>query len=108
MGSIEPSTGGAILLNVFVVPKHTGCLPPIFSLKLFNYYIHKPTFKMPTIRQVQQLIQQGIMLFLLILRMLICILPLLGIIIIFYISFGNTNHISGRFYELGWPQALGF
>ena len=58
--AIEPSTGDAgFYSNVFVVPKCTGCLQPILSLKLFNQYMHIPTYKLPTIRQVWQLIQQG-------------------------------------------------
>ena len=59
-GAIEPSSGGAgFYSNVFVVPKHTGGLHPIFNLKCFNHYVHIPSFKMPTIRHVQLLIQHG-------------------------------------------------
>ena len=44
--AIEPSSGGAgFYLNVFVVPKHTGGLQPIFNFKQFNCYINIPTFK---------------------------------------------------------------
>ena len=42
-----------------VVPKHTGGLQPIFNLKWFNHYLHIPSFKMPPIRHVWQLIQHG-------------------------------------------------
>ena len=59
-GVIEPSSGGAgFYSSVFVVPKHTGGLQPILKLKCFNCYMQVPSFKMPTIRHVQQLIQHG-------------------------------------------------
>ena len=59
-GTIEPSSGGAgFYSSVFVVPKHTGGLHPIFNLKCFNHFMHIPSFKMPTLKTVWQLIQQG-------------------------------------------------
>ena len=59
-GAIEPSSGGASFYSsVFVVPKHTGGLRPILNLKRFNRYMHIPSFKMPTLKTVRQLIQQG-------------------------------------------------
>ena len=59
-GVIEPSSGGAgFYSSMFVVPKHTGGLWPILNLKHFNHYMHIPSFKMPTIRHVWQLIQHG-------------------------------------------------
>ena len=59
-GVIEPSSGGAgFYSSMFVVPKHTGDLHPILSLKHFNRYMHIPSFKMPTLKHVWQLIQQG-------------------------------------------------
>ena len=59
-GAIEPSSGGAgFYSSVFVVPKHTGGLCPILNLKHFNHYMHIPSFKMPTLKNVWQLIQQG-------------------------------------------------
>ena len=59
-GMIEPSSGGACFYSsVFDVPKHTGGLWPILNLKWFNHYLHIISFKMPTIRHVQQLIQHG-------------------------------------------------
>ena len=42
-----------------MVPKHTGGLCPILNLKHFNHYIHIPSFKMPTLKNIQQLNQQG-------------------------------------------------
>ena len=81
-GAFEPSSGGAgFYSNVFVVPKHTGGLQPTFNLKQFNHYLHIPSFKMPTIRHVWQLIQHGDYTFSLISRMLIYIFLLLSIII---------------------------
>ena len=44
---------------MFVFPQHTGGLQPILNLKHFNCYIHISSFKMQTIRHVQQLIQHG-------------------------------------------------
>ena len=59
-GVIEPSSGGAVFYSsMFVVPKCTGGLGPILNLKYFNCYVHISSFKMPTIRHVQQLIQHG-------------------------------------------------
>ena len=59
-GAIEPSSGGArFYSSVFVVPKHTGGLRPILNLKRFNCYMHIPSFKMPTLKTVRQLIQQS-------------------------------------------------
>ena len=57
-GAIEPCSGGAASYSsVFVVPKHTGSLQPIVNLKWSNHYLHIPSFEMPTIRHVCQLIQ---------------------------------------------------
>ena len=59
-GAVEPSSGGAgFYTSMFVAPKHTGGLLPSLNLKCFNFYMHIPSFKMPTIRHVQQLIQHG-------------------------------------------------
>ena len=59
-GVIELSSGGAgFYSSMFVVPMLTGRLQPILNLKLFNHYLHIPSFKMPTIRHVKQLIQHG-------------------------------------------------
>ena len=59
-GAIEPSSGGASFYSsVFVVPKCTGGLHPILNLKHFNHFMHIPSFKMPTLKTVWQLIQQG-------------------------------------------------
>ena len=43
---------------MFLVPTYTGGLCPIFNLKQFKCFMHIPTFRMPTIKQVWQLIQQ--------------------------------------------------
>ena len=59
-GAIKPSSGGAgFYSSVSVVPKCTGGLWPILNLKHFSHYVHIPSFKMPTIRQVWQLIQHS-------------------------------------------------
>ena len=58
-GAIELSSGGAgFYFSMFVVPKHTGGLCPILNLKHFNRFMHIPSFKMPTLKHVWQLIQQ--------------------------------------------------
>ena len=59
-GATEPSSGGAgFYSSVFVVPKHTGVLHPILNLKCFNHFMHIPSFKMPPLKNIWQLIQQG-------------------------------------------------
>ena len=59
-GAIEPSSSGAgFYSSMFVVPKLTGGLHPILNLKHFNCFMHIPSFKMPTLQHVWQLIQQG-------------------------------------------------
>ena len=57
-GAIEPSSGHVgFYSSVFVVPKCTGGLWPILNLKHFKCYMHIPSFKIPTMRHVWQLIQ---------------------------------------------------
>ena len=59
-GAIEPSSGGAgFCSSMFVVPKHAGGLCPILNLKCFNHFMHIPSFQVPTLNHVWQLIQQG-------------------------------------------------
>ena len=59
-GANEPLTDGAgCQSNIFVFPKFTGGLLSILNLKQFNHCIHIPAFKITTIRQSWQLIQQG-------------------------------------------------
>ena len=70
--------------------------------------MHKPPFKMPTIRQILQLIQQGdyafsidlkdVCLHILIIK---CHCHILHFVM-------HINLISGRFCHLGWSQPLGF
>ena len=63
-GVIEQSSDGAdFYSSMFVIPKQTGGLWPILNLKHFNHYMHVPSFKMATIRQVWQLIQHGLCFF---------------------------------------------
>ena len=57
-GATVPSSGGAgFYSSMFVVPKCTGGLQPILNLKHFNHYMHIPSFKIPTLKHVWQLIQ---------------------------------------------------
>ena len=59
-GAFEPLTGGAgFYSNMFVVPNHLGGLHHILSLKQFNHCMYIPSFRMPIIKQVGQLIHQG-------------------------------------------------
>ena len=59
-GVIKPSSGGTgFYSSVFVVPVHTAGLWPILNQKHFNHFKHIPSFKMPTLRHIQQLIQGG-------------------------------------------------
>ena len=108
-GAIEPSSGGAgFYSSVFVVPKCTGGLQPILNLKRFNCYMHIPSFKMPTLKTVRQLIQQGDYAFSIDLQDAYYMFPLLSIIASFYVLFGIMCLISGGFYLLDLPQPLGF
>ena len=68
------------------------------------------TFKMPTIKQTWQLIEQGytILLSPLTLRMFTCIFLMWSIIIIFCNLFGKTNFINGLFCHLGLLHPLRF
>ena len=109
-GAIEPSSGGVgFYSSVFVVPKHTGGLWPILNLMQFNHYLHKPYFKMHTIRHVRQLIQHGDYAFSIDLQdAYLHIRIVKHHCHVFYNLFGTMCHISGRFYLLVWPQHLGF
>ena len=89
-GATEPSSGGSgFYSNVFGVTKCTGGLWPILSLKWLNHCMLIPTFKMPTIRHVQQLIQCGDCPFSIDLKDDYLHILLLSIIIIFYTLFGK-------------------
>ena len=91
-GAIETSTGGiSFYSNIFIVPKHTDGLQAILSLKQFNCYVHISTYKMPTIRQVWQLIQQVEYAFSIDLKMLIYIFLLLSIHITFICCLATQN-----------------
>ena len=58
--AIEPSSCGAgFHSSVFLEPKCTGGLCPILNLKHFNHFMYIASFKMPTLKNVWQLIQQG-------------------------------------------------
>ena len=108
-GAIEPSSGGAgFYSSVFVVPKHTGGLQPMLNLKWFNHYMYIPSFKMPTIKHVWQLIQHGDYAFPIDLQDAYLHIPIVKHHHLSYILFGIMYLISGRFYLLGLPQSLGF
>ena len=89
--SLEPWMGGAGLHST-----------------LSNFFMHIPSFKMPTIRQVWYLIQHGDYSFLMILRMLIYIFLLLSITKLLYGLSGNTNLFSWKVLSFGLDQLLGF
>ena len=106
-GAIEPSLGGAgFSSSMFVVRKCTGGLQPILNLKRFNHYMHIPSFKMPTLRQVWQLIQHGDYAFSIDLQDAYLHIPIVKHHHCFLCLFGIMCLISGWSYLLGWP--LGF
>ena len=108
-GAIEPSSGGAgFYSSVFVLPKRTGGLRPILNLKHFNHYMHIPSFKMPTLKTVWQLIQQGDYAFSIDLQDAYLHVPIVKHHRQFYVLFGIMCLISGGFYLLDLPQPLGF
>ena len=98
-GVIEPSSGGAgFYSSVFVVPKHTGGPWPILNFKQFNCYLHIPSFKLHTIRHVQQLIQHGDYAFSIELQDAYLHIPLVKHHCNFYNLFGTIHHICRMFY----------
>ena len=109
-GVIGPSSGGAgFYSSVFVVPKCTGGLWPILSLKWFNHYLYIPSFKMSTIRHVWQLIQHGDYAFSIDLQDTNLHIPIVEHHHHFFLQFfGTICHIIGKFYLLGWLKSLGF
>ena len=108
-GAIEPSSGGASFYSsVFVVPKHTGGLHPILNLKHFNHFMHIPSFKMPTLKTVWQLIQHGDYAFSIDLQDAYLHVPIVKHHCQFYVLFGIMCLISGGFCLLDLPQPLGF
>ena len=104
-GAIEPSSGGAgFYSSMFVVPKHTGGLWPILNLKHVNCYMHIPSFKMPTLKHVLQLIQHGDYAFSIDLQDAYLHVPIVKHHHCFLLLFGIMYLISGRFYLLALPQ----
>ena len=93
---------------MFVIPRHTGGLCPILNLKHFNHFMHIPSFKMPTLKHIWQLIQQGDFAFSIDLQDAYLHVPIVKHHHCSYILFGVMSLISGRFYLLGLPQPLGF
>ena len=98
-GAIEPSLGGAgFYSSMSVVPKRTVGLRPILNLKCFNGFMHIPSFKMPTLKHVQQLIQQGDYAFSIDLQDAYLHVPIVKHHHHSYVSFGVMCLINGRFY----------
>ena len=105
---IEPPSGGAgFCSRVSVVAICTGGLWSILNLKQFNCYMHIPSFQMPTIRHILQLIQHGYYAFSIDLQDAYLHIPNVKLHH-YFLQFGTICHISGRFYLLVWPQPLGF
>ena len=107
IGNAAHTGGAGFYSNVFIVPKYNGGLQPILDLKLFNPYMYIAVFKIPTSSQVWKLIQQGVMLFLLISKMLIYIFLLLSIIIIFMVCL-VTHSFQWKGFPYGIATAKGF
>ena len=63
---------------------------------------------MPTMRQVQQLIQKGDYAFSVDFKDACLHIPIIKYHCHFYVLFGKINLISGRFCHLRWPQPIGF
>ena len=70
--------------------------------------MHIPTFRTPTIRQVQQLIQCGDYAFSIDLKDDYLHIPIVKHQCHFYDLFGKICLISRKFYPSGWPHPLGF
>ena len=56
--AVEPFMGGSSFSKV-CVPKCRGGLQSSHNHNPINHYVQIPSLKMPTVRQVWQLIQQG-------------------------------------------------
>ena len=98
--AIEVSTGDVgFHSSIFVVPKHTGGLQLILNLKQYNCFVQMPTFRMTTIRQVQQLFQHGDYDFPIDLKDAYLHFQYCHY---FYGFFGITDLISVRYCLLGW------
>ena len=80
-----------VLAFTHMLPKWRGGLWPIPNLKWFNPYMHIPTFKMPIIRQIWGLIQQGTHVLPIDFRDTICIFLLLSIMLAFYVLFSKLT-----------------
>ena len=108
-GAIELSSGGAgFYSRVFVVPKSTGGLRPILNLKHFNHYMHVPSFKMPTIRHVWQLIQHGDYAFSIDLQDAYLHVPIVKHHCPFLWFVWHNVPFQWKVLPLGWLQPLGF
>ena len=106
---IESSSGGAgFYSNMFVVPKHTGGLWPILYLKWFSFYLHIPSFKVPTIRHVWQLIQHGNYAFSIDLQDAYLHIPSVKHYCHFLQSVWHNMPYQWKVLLLGWPQPLRF
>ena len=82
---------------MIVVPKCTGDHQPILHFKWFSWYMHIPTFKMPTIRHVWQFIQCGDCVFSIDFKASYLHNPIVKHHHNFYDIFGKIHHNSGRF-----------
>ena len=83
--------------NIFVVPKYTGILWPILNLTQFICFMHILSFKMPSIRQILHLIQQGKYAFSIDFNDAYLHIPIVKHHYQFYFCLCDTNLISGRF-----------
>ena len=80
----------------------------MLNLKCFNCYMHIPSFKMPTLKHVWQLIQQGDYAFSIDLQDAYLQFPTVKHNCCFLHFAWHNVLISGRFYLLGLPQPLEF
>ena len=108
-GAIEPSSGGTgFYSSMFVVPKGISGLKPICNLRHFNNYLHIPSFKMPTIRHVWQLIQCDDYAFSIDLQDAYLHIPIVKHHCHFLQFVWHNLPYQWKVYHLGWPQHLRF
>ena len=86
--------------NMFVVPKHIGDLLSIINPKQLNCHMYIPTFKIPTIKHIWQLIQQGDYGFSVNCKDVYLHIQLLNIIITLCTLFGRIHLMNGKLCRL--------
>ena len=100
--AFDPLTDVAkFYFSVFVAPKYLDGLCSFLNLKQFNHYMHIPSFRMPTIKQLWQLIQHGDYVFSIDFKDAYLYVPIVKHQCCFCDLFHRICLISGRFHLLG-------